>query len=448
MSHVLRRKAFLISSLALAVGAGNAVAGGFEKATLWDAKYSALAGAAVSSVNNSSAIFFNPAGLAFAESNDFALHASPTWTQASGPADGENFMKGERGFSPAGGFTGLFQLNDRFTMGYGVYATGGASASYKDVTVGNVSNIPALDTSVTGDYSTKIQIVEAGLGLAYQINNNWSVGGTYRLTYATADINILSEADVLGANVGAEVGYNDMSGWNNFGVRLGAMYRPDSERWGWGINFRSEVKAEVDGKASYRTGNSVVNDRSGYDRIDATAETALPMQISTGGHYLLNDNWTLYGEITYSEYSNNEEIAFSSKEEDVAVPRINTNWNDQYNYRIAAEYTGIDGWSLRGGYIYTTPVVPEEYAAPTFSTAGNAHTITFGAGTTVMNGRVDLDFGAEYNLVKNKDVKGGGNLTDDKPVPGTPIVIPGTKSAPGKYESNAYAFHVTARYKF
>lgn len=42
MSNLLRRNVILVSSLALAVTAGNAVAGGFEKATIWDAKYRVL----------------------------------------------------------------------------------------------------------------------------------------------------------------------------------------------------------------------------------------------------------------------------------------------------------------------------------------------------------------------------------------------------------------------
>ena len=422
-----QRRLFLISSLAMAVTAGNAVAGGFEKATLWDAKYSALAGAAVSSVDNSSAIFFNPAGLAFAESNDIALHMSPTFTRAWGPATGkeDETIKGERNFAPAGGFTGLHKLNDRFTMGYGVYASGGAAASYEDITVGLLP--------VTGDYSTDISIIEAGLGLAYRINDNWSVGGTYRLTYAMADINMMSAA--MGGLVGGSVGYNDMSGWNTFGVRLGTMYRSDDDRWGWGANYRSEVKVEAEGKASYENGMQ----GPVYTNKDATAKTGLPMQVSTGLDYRIADNWTLFGEVTFTEYSSNDTIDFESDElgDALYIKTINTNWEDQYNYRIAAEYTGIDGWALRGGYVYTTAVVPEEYAAPTFSTPAVAHTFTVGAGTTFMDGKVELDMAAEYNSVKNNNVKGGGEVTDT-----------GTTSVPGKYETKAYAAHMTLRYRF
>ena len=445
-SAARRRGLFVMSSLALAVSAGQAFAGGFEKATMWDARYTALAGAAVSSVNNSSAIFYNPAGLAFAEANDVSLHFSPTITKLTAPAAGpDTSVKSEKSFVPNAAGTMLVQLNDQFTMGFGIYGAGGAAAKYKDVTVGErgtgiLGN--EIDRRVTGNYSTDIKIIEAGLALAYQINNNWSVGGTYRLTYAYADINMLSEADIPiigGPKAGGYVGYEDMTGWNTFGVRLGAMYRSDDGRLGWGINYRSEVSVEADGKGFYENGLGVDE----YDKRKATAETALPMQISTGVDYQLTPDWTLFGEVTYSEYSSIDEIRFKpdGHNDELKITHIYSNWDDQYNFRVAGEYTGIDGWALRGGYIYTTAVTPEKYATPTFSTAAPAHTITFGAGTTIMNGQVDLDFGAEYNLARNSSVKGGGEITNDGST--GPSISPG-----GKYKSEAYALHMTARYRF
>ncbi|WP_252176792.1 outer membrane protein transport protein [Endozoicomonas sp. 4G] len=421
------------SSLAVAFSAGQAVAGGFEKATFWDAEHSALAGAAVSSVDDSSAILFNPAGMAFAESNDIALHVSPTFNAANGPAQGNNtFIEGETNFSPVGGLTGLFKLNDKFTMGYGVYAAGGSAVSYKDVTVGDKFKFVGKEVNpITGDYSTDIKILETGLGLSYRINNNWSVGGTYRLTYATADLNMLATQEIAGNKAGASVGYNEMSGFNTFGVRLGAMYRSDDNRWGWGINYRSEVSIEADGDYNYRDGSGATVTGN------ATAETALPMQISTGIDYQVTPHWTLFGEVTYSEYSSNKQIQFTSDDvSELAVPAIYTNWQDQYNYRIAAEYTGIENWALRAGYVHTTAVVPEEYAAPTFSTPGGAHTFTVGAGTRILDGKVDLDFAAVYDTVSNDDVEGGGQLTDT------------TTAYPGKYEASSYSIHASATYRF
>ncbi|WP_257282204.1 OmpP1/FadL family transporter [Endozoicomonas sp. ISHI1] len=429
-SHFSLTPLALASSLAVAVSAGQAVAGGFEKATLWDAEYTALAGAAVSSVDDSSAIFFNPAGLAFAESDDIALHLSPTFNKVSSPADGVNFTDGDTTFSPAGGLTGLTILDEKFTLGYGIYASGGAAAKYEDLTVGSVR-------PVTDDYSTDIKIIEAGLGLSYRINNNWSVGGTYRLTYVAADIELMS--NLANGAVGAAVGYNDMTGYNTFGVRLGAMYRSDDDRWGWGINYRSEVDIEADGKTSFRSGAPGFGGQIPLDFSDkdATAETALPMQISTGIDYKVAPHWTLFGEITYTDYSNNEQIKFTSDEvSSLPVPAINSNWEDQYNYRIAAEYSGIENWALRAGYIYTTAVVPEEYAAPTFSSPADAHSFTLGAGTSILDGQVDLDFAAVYDTVKNDDVKGGGNLTSS------------TQSYAGKYESSSYSLHASATYRF
>ena len=432
MSHVLRRKAFLISSLALAVGAGNVVAGGFEKATMWDAKYSALGGAAVSSVNNSSAIFFNPAGLAFIESNDVSIHASPTLVQANGPANGTDYVKGERGFVPNAGFTGAYRLTNDLVLGYGIYGAGGAAAKFKDVTVGNNVGPDWLPVSreLTGEYSTDIKIIEAGLALAYRINNNWSVGGTYRLTYAYADINIMSESNGLGV----QVGYNDMSGIDNFSVRLGTMYRSDDNRWGWGLNYRSEVELKAKGDYSARLGlgNGTDHGRPGQN---ATAKTSLPMQISTGIDYLVNDNWRLFGEATYTNYETIDKIEFDSNNE-VLIPALNTNWENQMNYRIATEYYGLGDWTLRAGYVYTTAVVPEEYVAPTFSTPAGAHTYTFGAGKAFLDNTLQFDIAAEYNRIKNTDVKGGGNLAGSTP------------TSPGRYDSKAAAIHASLRYMF
>ena len=430
MSSILHRKAFLISSLALTVTAGNAAAGGFEKATLWDARYSALGGAAVSSVNNSSAVFFNPAGLAFAISNDIALHASPTVTQASGPVQGDDtYVAGEDNFSPSGGLTGLQKLNDRLTLGYGVYATGGAAATFKDVEVG------AGNLVQTGDYSTDMYIVEAGLALACRINDNWSVAGTFRITYAMADINLASDVDFGALGTGsALIGYNDLSGFDYFGVRLGAMYRSDDNRWGWGINYRSGVEVEADGNTTYSVSAPL---NQGFEGTgDAKAKTRLPMQISSGFDYQLTENWRLFQELTYTNYKAIDAIEFEEETGGNPVTEITTNWNDQFNIRFAGEYTGIEGWSLRGGYILTTAVVPEGYATPSFSTPAIAHTLTMGAGTTCLDGKLDLDIGAEYNYVKNENVVGGGNVTDS------------TTASSGKYRTSAYAFHLTARYRF
>ncbi|USE36540.1 OmpP1/FadL family transporter [Endozoicomonas sp. SCSIO W0465] len=416
-----------MSSLAVAVFTGNAVAGGFEKATMWDAKYAALAGAAVSSVNTSSAVFYNPAGLARIESNDIALSVSPTFVQTNGPTTGDDtYMKGETNFVPNAGLTGAYRLNDRLVMGYGFYGAGGSSTSYEGVTVGSV--VPVVgDLRMTGEYSTDIKIMEAGLALAYQINDNWSIGGTYRLTYAQADINLAAAS----GPAGALVGYNDLSGFNTFGVRLGAMYRSDDNRWGWGLNYRSDVSIEADGKAKFES------PISSYAGVDATAETALPTQISTGVDYSLNDDWKLFGEVTWTQYSSIESIKFTSNERDLAVDEIIANWDDQWNFRFATEYTGIENWALRAGYIYTTAVTPEEYAAPTFSTPAGAHSFTMGAGTTLMGGKLGLDLGAEYNFAENDSVKGGGTVTNT-----------GTKASSGKYDTNAWALHATLRYKF
>ena len=298
-------------------------------------------------------------------------------------------------------------------------------SEYGDITTGTGA------TAQTGDYSTNIKIIEAGLALAYRIDNNWSVGGTYRLTYAVADINMASAEGPYGVNVR----YEDMVGWNTFGMRIRAMSRANNNRWGWGMNYRSEVEIEAKGEASFDKFGS--NDFSGES---VTATTTLPFQISTSIDYRITDDATLFGEITYSNYSNystNKSIKFTSDDIDLPVKEVVQEWNDQYNYRMAVEYTEIEDWALRGGYIYTTAVVPEEYASPTFSTPSFSHTVTFGAGRTFMDGKIDMDLAADDNIVRNNDGKGGGTVSNT-----------GATASSGHYESKAYAVHMSLRYNY
>ena len=99
------------------------------------------------------------------------------------------------------------------------------------------------------------------------------------------------------------------------------MYRSDDNRWGWGINYRSEILVKAEGKANLLMPQTACSRYSRYSDIDAKASTALPMQISTGVDYRLNEDLTLFGEVTFSKYSTNKSIPFESDEQALAVNR-------------------------------------------------------------------------------------------------------------------------------
>ena len=148
MTH--KNNTYKVSCFILSLAAASHAHARYEAVYLWNAEYAGNGGAAVSSVDDSSALYFNPAGLAFAQKNDIALHISPLLTWVDGPAEGsDSYKKGKTLFSPIGGGTGLYHINDRLTLGYGMYAVGGLAALYKDVTLGEGA------TALTGNYQSE-----------------------------------------------------------------------------------------------------------------------------------------------------------------------------------------------------------------------------------------------------------------------------------------------------
>ncbi|RYZ96382.1 MAG: hypothetical protein EOP11_23560, partial [Proteobacteria bacterium] len=75
----------VLLAVAALVG-GNAYAGGFEKNLSWSGKYAGIGGAAVSIVEGSESLYFNPAGLASKRgaNGDVSLNFSPTFVKFKG----------------------------------------------------------------------------------------------------------------------------------------------------------------------------------------------------------------------------------------------------------------------------------------------------------------------------------------------------------------------------
>ena len=270
--------------------------------------------------------------------------------------------------------------------------------------------------------------MEGALGLGYQLNNNWSLGASYRFTYTEADLSML---DAMG-NLGLEIKYQSMTGTNAFGYRLGAMYRSDDDRFGWGIHYRSGVDLEAEGKTSYNNGANAGT----YEGKNVTVKTELPQQVSTGAHFRIQPELTMFTELSWTNYKAVESIDFTSNDTTLAVDSLNTQWQDMYIVRFGAEYTGISDWALRTGYIYATPSVKEEYAAPTFATPDTMHTFALGAGTTFMEGKLKLDTALQYSYASIKGVKGGGQLS------------PASTSPSGNYKSGGISLHTSLIYSF
>lgn len=422
------KKLLSIAAITLGLSCGSAMAAGFEKTVMWSGEWTGVAGAATGAVEGGDSLFFNPAGLVHGEDKELSFNFSPLFTHVQGAqTENDESIDSEKEMRPVFGFTSKMKINEDFAVGAGLYVSGGSGAGFDNV---KYTGFEAYKPNVM----SKVQIVELGLGGAYKIDKNFSVGATYRITMAQADLASAAKNDAGTALLGLEL--TDLTGYDYSTFRLGAQYRSDDKSWGLGVNYRSElfIDAEGDAKGKISLGGAAPLDMTGSK---ATAETYLPQQINIGGFYKYTPKSTIFLEYGWTEYSKNKEIKLGG---DLSLPAAaggtnvlegNTvvqNWHNMNIIRIG-NATEIGSGILRVGYAYTSQVTNSDAAAITYSAPGAGHTFAFGGGRKYLGDRLLVDGALEYSYSEGRGTKEDVDVSGD-------------------YESSGVAAHLSAKYLF
>lgn len=428
-----RAAALFVALSLLPVGA---FAAGFEKATVWSGRYAGMGSAATSIVSGAQATYFNPAGLAGAEQSEISLSFSPTFAKMEGPmpttSTGPQLsVAGNRKLAPVAGLLASQPLSSRWTVGLGYYVAGGIKSFFDEVDYTAVFPNAQLRPDVKAD----LEITEWGLGTAYQVLPHLKIGGAWRIVQVNADF---SSVKVLPDDVGFQnVFFEEMKATRANGVRLGAQYQAPSGRWGLGTTWRNGVRFTADGRtAGQRDINGTVTQLTPGT---ASVTNTFPQQVALGGYYNVSPRLTLVAEYAWSEYSKNRVLDVSGSVGGVSLDvagDIQQQWKDMSNIRLGAEYAAPGAWMLRGGYIYTSQVTPDEHARATFAAPGAGHTLTFGIGRKFMGGCADYNLAAEYSFAS-------GEGSNSSAVPALSENI-----TPGKFKSNAFVLHTGVTYLF
>lgn len=420
------RTSNVIATLATLLFVGQAWSAGFEKSVLWSAKWSALGGSSSAAVSGSESVIFNPAGLVNGEGQDISLHVSPTMSQFKGPiATSNQEIDGEETTTYPVGLLYSYKLNDKWSFGAGYYVAAGTQAKYDNV------DFSGLNAGFTNkpDFLSDIKIFELGLSAGYKVNDNLNLGLTYRYSQVEANYKFAAVSGSGLSTTVTEFDLADLKATDAASFRLGAQYMSDNKDWGVGFTYRSAVDFEAEGSTTI-TSDPVTTNPTTTKVADTTLKNSLPAQYNLDGMYMLNDNWSLYGGLTFTEYSVNEKIELEGGIVTAAsISKIDQKWDDQMNYRLATSYHGIENWELRGGYVLTSQVTNSDYASPTFASPGEGHTFVLGAGTHCMNEKLFYDFAVEYSMAS-----GDGTINSN--------------NVEGEFSSAGTTVHLSAKYLF
>lgn len=403
---------------------------GYEKVVTWSGKYSAIGGASSSTAQGSDALYFNPAGLGGSEGWDVNVNFSPTRVKFSGPIVRDSEVKeGVWRTLPISAVTASYAIDPKLTAGVGFYTAGGAVAQYDSIDP-IVTSSGSFSFMTPQTVKTDLKIMELSVGAGYKLDEHWSFGAAWRAAFVNAAFNTYA----LTSTVIKYIDLHDLTAtkWNGF--RLGAQYRASANKWGVGAILRSSLGFTANGKVSGRVATAVPAQGGTITEADATVSNTFPLQVGVGGDYALTEQWRLFTEYTWTQYSKNQQIDLTgtaavpalASTTDLATTPLPQQWRDQHNIRLAAEYTGFENLPVRFAYVITSQVIPKSTARAIFPAPGLGHTFVAGVGHKV--GAFDLNAALEYSM-ESATVAGGDGLAGD-------------------YTVKAYALHLGAGYKF
>jgi long-subunit fatty acid transport protein len=420
---------FAMGVSAVAFGAG------YERTISWSGKHAGLAGAGVTA-RGAEALYFNPAGLAGAQTVEVSANVSPTTLSSQGPifAPNQTLESNAGGVTPVFGALGAVPLAPGLSLGLGTFVSGGAKSQFTGLDVSGLGL-----TAIRPNAVSNVTLIEYSIGLAYQVAPRFKVGAAWRVL----DVSGRFETPVLvNAATMAAIALNDLNQTRFNGLRFGAQY--DGPGWGLGTTLRTSVSFQLQGRSSGQLETALLpGTLIPLNGGPVTVSNNFPLQITFGGYAdLVPSVLRLYAEYGFTRYTENRQLGLTGTLQgpapigaiDLSTRSIDQSWDDQHVGRFALQYRVTETTALRAGYAFTSAVTPKARAKATFASPGAGHGIAVGAGHSMLNGMLDVDVAADYSFAS------GVVAAADVPA--------GSDTRPGDYGSSAFALHGGVTYRF
>ncbi|MDH3694340.1 MAG: outer membrane protein transport protein [Gammaproteobacteria bacterium] len=265
--------------------------------------------------------------------------------------------------------------------------------------------------------------------VAYDVNENLSVGGGLSIQYADAT---LSNALFLGP--GNPEGIVRVSGDDiSVGYNFGLLYEVnDASRFG--LSFRSKLEHELDGTRQISSTGFIDG------RVDAKAIVNLPETMYLSGKHRLSSRWGLFGTLRWTNWSRNQEIRieFADRSPDSVTPQ---EWDDSVMLALGADYRYNDQWTYRFGIARDETPIPSSTLRTPRNPDTDRNWLAFGF-THTKSEKTTIDVGGVVLLAGDRDINVTTNLVSTAPGAFTDTLV-------GEYPSStAWVFGAQIRHAF
>jgi long-chain fatty acid transport protein len=390
-----------------------------------DAKATGMGGAFVAQSNDGSAIFFNPAGLAFQRGTGLlggATLIAPATTYTD-PNGSETKMDKQVFFPP--NLYGTYEATNNLVAGIGIFSPYGLGIEWPSDWPGRYLAVKATIESFYFNPS-----------VSYKMNDQLSIGLGVSYVYSSLSLsyNIPTFTDENESQISSEDGSVKLTGTGSgFNFDAGVLYKP-LPSLSFGASYRHSTKIDYSGTAAFSNMQGLSNYFPGGD---GSTTITLPSIVFAGVAFSPDPAFTLEADYQFTGWSSYDKLSVTLTEGPPDPKEGNRvlqtsqvqvkDWNDAYLLRFGGEYR-YQQYSFRAGYVFDTTPQPDKTVEPLLPDA-NRNDFTLGIGYRLSD-NVSLD--AVYMIV----------LFNDRSV--TAAVNP----FPGTYQSNANLVGIDVGYKF
>jgi long-chain fatty acid transport protein len=424
----------LVTSIALLTAGSPAFAGGWGNIQ-HGGRATGQAGAFVARASDASAVSYNPAGVGHLGGLQMlaGLDFSNPTDEYESPTGGEHRANHTIQFPPAIYLTyHLPGAESKWAVGLGVDTPIWYSADW--------------DTALfPGRFLTresKVRLFEVHPVIAYEIDDNWSVGGGVRYLFGDLDLG-QNYADSLPAIPGVrdvvpyEVEFTGEGDVNAFSFDVGIQY--STNLWGWGAHYRHSAELEDTTPYDVRVRDITVAELAdpvarslGNLELDQSFE--LPAEVRGGVWFAPYPELRIELDLAWAMWGRTETRIVDPRTQgpvlgDVLQTR-SRDWDDTLGVRLGVEGDLTSRWTVFGGAALEQSPVPDDNVEPGFP-RGDA--LVYGAGFSYNLARISFDLG--YSLWDH----------DDRTVRGQELGAPNVQST---YSSHEQVWSAGARWRF
>jgi long-chain fatty acid transport protein len=439
-------------------------------------KASAQAGAFVARADDATALFYNPAGIAFLKGMHFSFNL--TYINADvkyeSPTLGSFTDSAKNFFIPGVYFTQT--INDRIAWGFSVTAPYNLStdwgANFPGRFVSRHSKIVTMDyhpvIAFKFDdnnalsiglhyYDSKIELTRNQDTSALTTLNNYLIANFYPSPPYPAGTPVYAASE---AYLSTDV--RDQA----FGWDIGYMHKADP--WSFGLTYKSKASF------TYTGHNYFYYNTQGMAALSSVAGELFPPQdvsiqldsvpaVAAAGFAYHSNPWTVEFDLTWTQWSSwDKTLVYFNHPTSLpamlggtsvvpAAEPMDFEWSNTWAYRLGFGYKLNENWELRWGVLYDQAPVPSKTVSPVLPDA-DRWSVQFGTGYT--KGKWGFDWYAMYLQFKDANInpdniyRYNSSGLNDANNPLSPYPGPYPMTVDGKYKGSAILAGFQINYKF